>query len=351
MYHCNVNQQKGLLFNWKEKLLYAASLLLSKWINRKQQLRSFAPLRILVIREDEIGDMCYSLHVFEMLSRQYPSAQITVLCKPFVQSLLTGSSYIHHLTTSYKELQGTFDCVIDLRGSWKSLWYTFTNQPTLRLDRGTIRYQNKQKGKHPHEVITNRQVVEPIINESLRFIEPKLSPTNLHRNKAVEFVQQNKLASFAILHTGARKQLRKWNGFAILAIHLKEAYNLDIVFTGDSSEVVEVQNWQQQIPFQTYSIAGNFSLMELAALCQLAKVYIGNESGPLHIASIVGIPTVGLFGPGEPTVFYPWGQKSKVVHHVLECNPCNQISCVQSIPCIERISVLEVMNEIQKIIS
>ncbi|MCU0443002.1 MAG: glycosyltransferase family 9 protein [Bacteroidia bacterium] len=346
-----MNRFKLFPFNWQEKLRYAISMLLSKWINRNGHLHPFNPNQILVIREDEIGDMCYSMHVFEMLTSQYPHAQVTVLCKPFVQSLLMGNPHIHTLTSSYTELKPSYDVIVDLRGSWRSLLFAFKHKPSVRLDRATVRFRNKQMGQHPHEVVTNTQIVTPILQESLIGIEPKLFPLEQHLKKAKAFVEANQLGSFAIFHTGARKQLRKWNGFASLASILKERYQLDIVFTGDASEVVEINNWQQQIPFKTYTIAGNFDLLELAALCKLATIYIGNESGPLHIAAISGLPTVGLFGPGEPIVFYPWGKNSRVVHHVLTCNPCNQVNCVQTIPCIQLISVAEVVHEVQQLLA
>lgn len=320
-------------------------------MNRNGNLQSFTPNRILVIREDEIGDMCYSLHVFEMLARQYPHAQVTLLCKSFVQSLVMGNPHIHTLTSSYAQLKSSYDIIVDLRGSWKSLLLAIKHKPTVRLDRGTVRFRNKQVGQHPHEVVTNTQIVTPIVAQSLLGIEPKLFPLEQQVQKAKAFVEANQLRSFAIIHTGARKQLRKWNGFASLASILKERYQLDIVFTGDVGEIAEINNWQQQIPFKTYSIAGDFNLLELAALCKLATIYIGNESGPLHIAAISGLPTVGLFGPGEPTVFYPWGKNSRVVHHVLACNPCNQINCVQTTPCIQLISVAEVMREVQQLLA
>jgi ADP-heptose:LPS heptosyltransferase len=59
---------------------------------------------------------------------------------------------------------------------------------------------------------------------------------------------------------------------------------------------------------------GEFNLLEYAALCEKAKLFIGNESGPLHIAAAMNTPNVALFGPGVKDVFYPKNEKS-IVHH------------------------------------
>ena len=90
--------------------------------------------------------------------------------------------------------------------------------------------------------------------------------------------------------------------------------------------------------------------MELSALAEKATLYVGNESGPLHIAAVSGTTAIGLFGPGEPFVFYPWGTKTAYLHHILPCNPCNQTHCIHpESPCITRISVQEVIHQLKLI--
>ena len=61
-------------------------------------------------------------------------------------------------------------------------------------------------------------------------------------------------------------------------------------------------------------MVGEFNLLEYAALCESATLFVGNESGPLHIAAAQNTPTVALFGPGVRDVFYPKNNKS-IVHH------------------------------------
>jgi ADP-heptose:LPS heptosyltransferase len=62
------------------------------------------------------------------------------------------------------------------------------------------------------------------------------------------------------------------------------------------------------------NVAGEFNLIEYTALCTKATIFIGNESGPLHIAAAQNTPNIALFGPGVKGVFYPQNDKS-IVHH------------------------------------
>ncbi len=82
-----------------------------------------------------------------------------------------------------------------------------------------------------------------------------------------------------------------------------------------------------------------------------AGIFIGNESGPLQIADIANIPCIGIFGPGVPKVFYPKNANSRILHEILDCNPCDQIHCVHpKNPCIERISTDMVKREINDLL-
>jgi ADP-heptose:LPS heptosyltransferase len=341
---------RKLIQTLPEKLVYFFSSLLSHLINGKKVLRNLEFNNILCIKLDEIGDLCYSLHVFKMLKMQYPNSQITLLCKPFALSLTQDDPNITTTTSNWKDIKNDYDLIVDLRGSWKSIFFALKIWPKARLDRGTVRWKNK--GNHPHEVITNLQIIEPIISKENQNTQPKIYFGFDELNKVDSFIQTNQIASFAIIHASARKELRKWDKYDLLATFLHQQKKMDILFIGDKNDVSEIEVIQQKLSFNTYNIAGKFNLAEFAALVSKATIYVGNESGPLHIAAVSGAPTLGLYGPGEPFVFYPWSEKSSYLHHVLECNPCDQIHCVHpENPCIKRIQLSEVINKIEVLIS
>ncbi|MCX6292319.1 MAG: glycosyltransferase family 9 protein [Bacteroidetes bacterium] len=339
--------------NFKEKFVYFFSMFLTRWVNRNKNIRSFSFERILVIREDEIGDLCYSLHIFKSLKKQFPNSKITLLCKPFAVSLVKNDPSVDHVTSNWSELTGDYDLIVDLRGSCKSIWYACTHAPKIRLDRGTVRYRNKKKGSHPHEVQTNLEVIEPLLDETNKAFQPELFFGQDEIKKANEFLLANNIGSFAVLHTGARRQLRKWplNQYVALATYLESEKKMNVVFCGDKNDLGDITKIQEMISFKTYSVAGTFSLSEFSSLVSKASLFVGNESGPLHIASVAGVSSLGLFGPGEPHVFYPRGKKTAYVHQVLECNPCGQVHCVHpENPCIQRITLEEVKSKVEALL-
>ncbi len=336
----------------QEKYVYFISVLVSKLINRFKNPHQQSYNTILVVKLDEIGDMVTSLHVFEFLKVSYPDANITLWCKSFITPLVKNDPNIHRVINHVKDLEKKYDLIIDLRGNWQSIWYAISHPSKYRLDRARIRLINKLNSGHPHEVETNLQVIMPVLKQKIFYPKLKIYFSEEDTERAKAYIQENKLTNYAILHIGTRRALKKWpiENYILLASYLKKEKNLDVVFCGDANDAIDIAVAQKIIPFKTYSIAGTHSLLEFAALASYAKIFIGNDSGPMHISSAVDILVLGLFGPSEPTVFYPYGKKSTYIHYVLECNPCDQIHCVfPENTCIKRIKLEEVIQKINEL--
>jgi ADP-heptose:LPS heptosyltransferase len=338
------------MYRWK--VIYFFSWLLSIFINRFKNPSKRTFKNILIIRQDEIGDMITSLPVLDALRARYPQAQITVWCSGLTRSLIEHHPAVDRVVVSRKELNPPYDLLIDLRGSLESLCYALVHPPCFRLDRGTVRFRNKfALPYHPHEVFTNLQVIQPLLDRS-----PDSPALNLYLAQedytvAEQFLQSHGISSFCLFHTGARRPLRRWPlvKFARLAVALKEQYGWDIVLTGTEDDRQDIEQLQKHISFKTYAFIG-YSLRQLAALASRAVCFIGNESGPMHIAAAMKIPVIGLFGPGEPHTFSPFGPRATYLHHRLPCNPCDQIHCVQPHnPCINLIEVDEVLVKVKEV--
>ena len=339
----------------KEDFIYASSICCNKWINRFKDPKKVQIARILIVKLDEIGDMVNALPVFQELKNVYPNAHLTLWCKSFVKTLLEPMSTIDQIVTESKTLSGNYDLIIELRGNFDSIKYAFLHPPKYRLDRATIRLRNKLKhASHPHEVITNLQIIEPIMNtfpsKPLIALDFKDSEIEL----ANEFLNKNNISQFAVFHCGARKKLRQWkeSNFIAVAKYLNQNYQLQIIFAGDESDIEMIERMQNSLGFTSFSVAGKFSLSTFAALCKRARIFLGNESGPLHVAAASGCSVLGLYGPGEPHVFYPWGKNGHYLHEVLSCNPCDQIHCeFPDNTCMDRISIKAVQSKLDSILS
>ena len=95
---------------------------------------------ILVVKWDEIGDMAAAVHVFGTLKSAYPEAELHVLCKPFVSTLIAGDPAIDKVFTNIADWQQRYDVVVELRGTWQTLWKSLSRRtmPKYRVDRGWV---------------------------------------------------------------------------------------------------------------------------------------------------------------------------------------------------------------------
>lgn len=337
----------------KEDFVYASSIICSKWINKNKDPKGISVQSILIIKLDEIGDMVNSLHVFELLNTEYPEAKITLWCKNFIVPLVSSDIHLHKVVTTVEELENKYDVIVDLRGSFESIKVAMRSKATYRVDRGSVRFKNKFNGGQKHEVITNLQIIEPLLSKLPKDIKLKIYHPNADLELVNRFIEDNQLGDFVVFHCEARRALRKWNPekFASTAKYIKANYGYDILFAGDKADRESIDYIRSKVDFITYNVAGEFTLSAFATLSSKAKLFIGNESGPLHIATASACKSIGLYGPGVPTVFYPWGLNSTYIHHVLDCNPCDQIHCVRpNNSCMDMITELEVHQKIDELL-
>ncbi len=323
-------------------------------INLGKEKNKFEAQNILIIKLDAAGDMLMATPVFKLLKNRYPNASIIVWCKPLAAEIIAHNPSVNHITTSKTTLKSqVFDLIIDLRGNWQSIGFALRNRPKLRLDRGTIRFKNMLLGKHPHDTETNYQVIKSLLNVSSPDLQPQIFYNNEDLEKVNSFLIDKRIKQFAVLHVSAKTPYRKWPKEKYINIinYLQANFNCAVLLAGAKEDINENQLLEALFDKNVYSIAGNFNFSVFAAMVEKAFIFIGNESAPMHIAAAMKVPTIGLFGPGEPFVFYPKGKKAAFIHYVLPCNPCNQINCVRPHePCMHLITTEEVIEKIHNLI-
>jgi ADP-heptose:LPS heptosyltransferase len=94
------------------------------------------------------------------------------------------------------------------------------------------------------------------------------------------------------------------------------------------------------------------SLLELAALLRRCALMITNDSGPMHLATAVGTPVIGIYGPTNPVLQGPYGSQNVVVRREgLSCLGCNRTTCDIGLLCMAELGVTPVAEQAQRILS
>lgn len=367
-----------------EKWLYFFNILVSRWVNavgpgglrysmrpstqynpstgqpngQGSEIPKLPIKSILVVKWDEIGDMAAAVQVFGTLKSAYPEAVLHVLCKPFVSTLIAGDPAIDKVITNIEDWQQRYDVLVELRGTWQTLRKSLSlrTMPKYRVDRGWVRFL--QRGAQPHEVVTNARIIRPLVGKDFAISKRQLFPSEAEVAEAERWAEwalnEADCPGYAILHTGARRELRRWplERFVALSKWLLSKKNLIPIWVGTADEESQLDEaFAMGAAGKKWVAPEGSSLLLFYAFIASSKLYVGNESGPLQLADIAEVPLVAIYGPGVPKVFYPQSTRSRFLHEVLDCNPCNQIHCVRaSDRCIDRIGLASVQLAVNEVL-
>ncbi len=119
-------------------------------------------------------------------------------------------------------------------------------------------------------------------------------------------------AEAVVLQPGAGSTAKVWPGFAVLAGRLRAA-DLPLVALAGPADGPVVQALLEAGALEEDRLVRDWPLPEVAALLSLARAVVGNDSGPTHLAAVVGCPTVALFGPTDPAVWAPLGANVRAI--------------------------------------
>ncbi len=309
--------------------------------------------RILFVRLSALGDVINTLPALDALRRGRPQAHIGYLVEDRAYDLIRHHPCVDqvHLyprkrwVTMFRqpaqwlqvlreirhfvaELRGTrYEVALNFQSNLKGALMCLLSGAPRRLGFGP---ENSKERSH----LFNHENIRPaggeLINRVEKFIalaaavgaEPagaqyRLPEAPEGRSKVRHWLQKQALQRFIALHPGTSDfgAQKRWapERFAAVAAQLGRAHQLPVVVTWGPGEkplaeqIAAASEGQARIAMETANV------LELAELIRAATLFIGCDSGPLHLASAVGTPSVALFGPKDPRTYAPWNPRSRVV--------------------------------------
>lgn len=349
--------------------------------------------RILVIKPSSLGDVIHTLPVVHALKRVYPACHISWIVQEGLGGLLEGDPAIDELiaisipSTSEpgaspvaflaagwatirtvsrlrdRFLQDPYDLVLDLHASFRSGLLGLTNPGGLRMGFSDAKELNTyfqdqvvdtgHAGAHAVDknLLFARQLgCQPIPEDFKVFItEPWEHAVRLFLQDA----EAGDCSRIVYANPGARWRTKLWtvHSWAALADRLRAKFGATVVFAGSSADREMINSIIELTQEPAVSSAGKLRLGESAALLRRSCVYVGVDSGPMHIAAFVGTPVVALFGPTDPARVAPYGNGHAVVtRENLECLGCRKRSCANR-ACLEQISPEQVLETVARLMA
>lgn len=339
--------------------------------------------RALVIKLRHHGDVLLTSPVFSALKEQAPACEIDALVYADTAPMLEahpGIAVLHRIDRQWKRLgligqimaewrllaalrERHYDLVIHLTEHRRGAWLTRLLGPRwsvapARPGRGRF-WRTSFSHFYATPGRTLRHTVERNLDALRRIgVHPPpetrqlvLVPGNAAEQQVEHLLDQAQLArgSFVHIHPGSRWLFKCWPAEKVAAlIDLLVAEGLPIVLTAapDAREAALIAAIKARTGAAVHDFSGRLSLRELAALTARARLFVGVDSAPMHIAAAMGTPTVALFGPSGDQEWGPWQVAHRIVASKHTCRPCGQDGCGGSkvSDCLTTLPVKQVFN-------
>lgn len=328
-------------------------------------------MKVLILKPSSLGDVIHALPVLRLLKLAHPRSEVHWWINRSLMPLLEADPGIDRLhpfdregwlgagpwvssALTLRELRAErFDWVIDLQGLLRSavVAWLARGATTLGLD------DHREGARAFYDITLTRP------NDSTHAVDFNLTVCRVlgipvhfdfewipERPRVASAVRERMPAgasSWVALQPGARWDTKRWpcqSFIELVRLMLERTPGVRFAIMGSADEEALAQTIADSAPESCVNLAGRTSLPEMVEWIRACSVMVTNDTGPMHIAAALGVPSISLFGPTDPSRTGPYGQVDRVLRRPPACAPCFSARCqnVQPLLCLHSITPAEV---------
>ena len=335
--------------------------------------------KICVIHLNQIGDLVFSLPLLKALRDNFPASKIHSILRPYLQELLSHSPFVDELIPRKSGFQETLKLLGKVRETHYDLLVTLSNSPGglflatwsgAKIKAGFKRFpwdlglDIKAQVEGHHSWYNNLKLLRGLSLEVKKgdyvglLTLPTADPSQRLARPAAALPRGRYVVVAA--GTSVRRGVKAWEEkkFGELLLRLKEDFGLEPVLVGGEGDRVVndrvIGSIRTLDPHRSLNsilnLAGRIGLVELCSVMKEARLFVGVDSGIMHLASALDIPVVGIFGPTDPFYVGPLNKKSVVVREEgLDCMPCYLKGCEER-KCLRGLGVTKVFQACEQVL-
>jgi predicted lipopolysaccharide heptosyltransferase III len=322
---------------------------------------------VLVIKLRYIGDVLLATPTLRAIKAAWSDVRVTMMVNRGTEDVLSGNPDIDEIVVLDKGSLAAqsrliarlrhrqFDTVIDLTDGDRSAFLSWVSGAPVRIG---FNDEHRWRGKWYTHVVPSLSGIQHRIDRDLEALKPlsiqagskdlQLWLTPEEEKSADQLLDQlavQRSQSMVIFQPGARYWFKAWppERFAELADRLTAQYGCQVLIGGSDQDVDLAQQIRQMAKSSLVIMAGRTTIKQFAAIVKRSALFVGSDSGAMHIAAAVGTPTVALFGPSNPAEWGPRGGPVEVLYKEIDCRSCFHPTCERGEQnCMRLISVDEV---------
>ncbi len=273
--------------------------------------------RVAVIRLRSLGDCVLTTPALEILKRARPDLRVAVVVEDRFRAVFERNPDIETLLgPSWRELRAwSPEFCLNLHGGSASARLTALAGAPRRAGFAHYRWQSLYNVRIPRaqQILGEERTVhtaEHLASAMFYLGVPRVEIPRARLFAATPFAAgRSNARAHAVIHPVASQPDKTWHatGFLHAARFLRESLDLDPVFIAGPGEDLAA--------FREYRTVVGAPLSEIKSLLCGASLFLGNDSGPAHMAAAFGLPVVAIFGSSDPAIWHPWRTASVVVQN------------------------------------
>lgn len=333
--------------------------------------------KILVRAPNWIGDAVMCLPALEALKALYPSSEIFVLAKPRVipvfESNPAVSGFIPVDGSRHSGLFGTLRLSKELRGESFDLAVLFQNAfgaaliSLLGAAKERVGYARDMRSSlltkaipasgeimKKHQIFYYLNIIKELGGNIPDRPVPQIYITGQETAAARAFLEKNNLKGkpvFGVAPGASYGPSKRWPAerFASVLKGLTDEYGGAALVFGGPEDKEACAGVKEALP-SAIDLSGKIPLRESIALLSCSSAFITNDSGPMHIAAALGVPTVAVFGSTEDSLTGPVGMNAASVREKIDCSPCFKRECAFGhYECLTRVGAKKVLAKVKEL--
>jgi len=332
--------------------------------------------QVLIIALKRVGDTILSIPAFRAIKESLPQSQVTVFANSYIKDILERipsidslilypqkSSFLQKARQIRKLRQQRFDLALDFSCDYtlEGALLSWVSGAKYRVGyhisgRGFLFHRPVQHEKKPAHALDEILNIAQAINLETKDKSLRIEASDEAQQTIQKFLKKKGIKKGDLLtgiHPGGYYPTQRWmiGGFAQLADRIVKKYQARIILICGPSEEALADQLKEKMTSPSI-IFSNQSMPSLLGLIQSLHLLVCNNSGPLHMATAVGTPTVSTMGPTLAERWWPQGEEHIVVRKNLSCMPCNEGYCrLKTHLCMTSITINEMLEAVDHQIS
>ena len=333
------------------------------WAGDHEKLK---PYRIIVRSPNPLGDACMAVPAIRALKKGRPDIELTIHCRenlvPFWQQVTEvdhvlstpKSANPFKIARAVRQQSLFFEAALLFPNSARSaIEYFLARIPRIIGNRGHFRSllldqiprpPKKITGPPPHHSYTYLETVQQM---GADIKDPDL----FEFSPAAISSPDNHTLNLGICPGAEYGAAKRWpiDRFAAVALQAHEKFNCNCTVIGSPAEKEIGDEFERLYKSSgCRNLVGKTSISEMIEELKQCDLLLTNDTGTMHLAAFLGIPTVSVFGSTEPALTSPLGSNHRILRHHVDCSPCFLRECPLDFRCMTEVTVDETFEAVVK---